>query len=355
MAAEQPVAADGPLRGPPLNRSVSPTMGSLHLDTVINVPLERCFDLARSIEVHCETAAFTDERAVEPGRTSGLLEHGDTVVFEARHLGFRQRLVAEVVEFEPPHRFVDEMRRGAFQSLRHEHRFEAVDGGTLMRDRLDWKVPGGPLGLIVDRLIVTPHMRWFLTSKQGNLKRYAETHSGSARERRGQLMNSIWSQVRDLFEHDDGSLPEIELTNLGPAAIPRVLATLWRRGHDATAGGASYCDRRDGQDKPIVSAEDAANAAALVCSREAESIHAVLGGLEYAGSRIPDLGVFVHPDGVILDYRKGSAWGPQEVAVLFELLLTIAETEPDLAMHHQYSDEAFDVALAKYREARRII
>jgi hypothetical protein len=51
----------------------------------------------------------------------------------------------------------------------------------------------------------------------------------------------------------------------------------------------------------------------------------------------------------------GPAWGPQQVAALFELLLTIAEAEPDLAVHHKYSDEAFDVAWKQYQEARRNI
>lgn len=113
-------------------------------------------------------------------------------------------------------------------------------------------------------------------------------------EERQQFMDSISIQLRDLFENDDGSLPEIELTNLGPATIPRIFEMLWRRSHEATAGGASYCDRGDGRDKPIASAEDAANAAVLVCSQKAESIHVVLGRLECAGSVIPDLGVFVH-------------------------------------------------------------
>ena len=149
-------------------------MGSVRLETLICAPLERCFDLARNVDVHCATAAFTDERLVEPGRTSGLLEHGDQVTFEARHLGIRRRLTAQIVEFDRPRRFVDEMRSGAFRSLRHEHRFEAVDGGTIMRDHLQWRVPGGWLGIVIDRLVVTPHMRWFLITKQANLRRYAE-------------------------------------------------------------------------------------------------------------------------------------------------------------------------------------
>ncbi|MGE0145157.1 MAG: hypothetical protein AB7T19_17870 [Planctomycetota bacterium] len=137
--------------------------------------------------------------------------------------------------------------------------------------------------------------------------------------------------------------------------IPGVFATLWRRGHDATARGASYCDRRDGQDKPIASAEDASNVAILVCNREAEPVHVVIGGLGRTGCQLPDLGVFVHPEGLVLDYRMGPAWGPQQVATLFDLFLTIAEAEPALKVHHEYCREAFDVAWKKYREARRTI
>jgi hypothetical protein len=174
-------------------------------------------------------------------------------------------------------------------------------------------------------------------------------------ERRRELMDSHWSQLRDLFADDDGSLSEIELTHMDPAAIPGVFATLWRRGHDATAGGASYCDRRDGQDKPIASAEDAANAAVLVCNQEAESVHVVIGGLGSAEYRVPDLGVLVHPEGLVLDYRMGPAWGLQQLAALFELFLTIAEAEPALEVHHEYSVEAFDAAWKQYREASRTI
>lgn len=173
--------------------------------------------------------------------------------------------------------------------------------------------------------------------------------------RQPHLTDSIWGQLRDLFERDDGSLPEIELTQIGPAVIPEVFATLWRRGHDATAGGASYRDRRDGQDKPIATPGNAANAAVLVCNREAESVHVVIGGLGRAASPIPDIGVFVHPDGLVLDYRMGPAWGPAQLTALFELLHTIAEAEPNLAVRHRDSGEAFDVAWKQYRESRRTI
>jgi hypothetical protein len=166
-------------------------------------------------------------------------------------------------------------------------------------------------------------------------------------------MDSLWSQLRDLFEHDDRSLPELELTHLRPETIPSVLAMLWRRGHDVTAGGASYCDQRDGRDNPIASTEDAVNAALLVCSGVAQPLHVVLRGLGDADAPVPDLGVFVHQGGLIFDYRMGPAWKPHHVVALFELLLEISAIEPEMVVRHQYSDETFDAAWKRYKEARR--
>lgn len=51
------------------------------VETLIHAPAARCFGLARDVGVHCQTAAFTAERAIAPGRTSGLLELGDDVTF----------------------------------------------------------------------------------------------------------------------------------------------------------------------------------------------------------------------------------------------------------------------------------
>ncbi|MGE3173429.1 MAG: SRPBCC family protein [Planctomycetota bacterium] len=149
-------------------------MGLLELSTWIRAPVGRCFDLARSIEAHCESARSTAERVVEPGRLSGLLGLGDRVTFEARHLGLRRRLTAEIVEFEPPHRFVDVMVRGPFRSLRHEHRFAAHADGTRMHDVLRWELPCGVAGRVADRLVVTPHLRRFLSVRAEHLKRHAE-------------------------------------------------------------------------------------------------------------------------------------------------------------------------------------
>ena len=148
-------------------------MTSIVVETRIAAPIELCFDLARNVDAHVSTSASTGERAVG-GKTSGLLDLGDAVTFEAVHFGIRQRLTSKIVELVRPRRFVDELVSGAFASLRHVHEF-AVDGSSVvMRDTLTWRSPLGVLGVMADRLFVERHLRAFIEKKQAELKAHAE-------------------------------------------------------------------------------------------------------------------------------------------------------------------------------------
>jgi len=143
------------------------------LETRIDVPIDVCFDLARDIDVHAETTRQTGERAVA-GVMHGKIGAGDTVTFEARHLGVRQRLSSRMTQFDAPHVFADEMTAGAFKSLTHVHEFFAVPTGTLMRDTITWVSPLGMLGVLADKLFLERHMRRFVTQRNQRLKEIAE-------------------------------------------------------------------------------------------------------------------------------------------------------------------------------------
>lgn len=155
-------------------------MPTLFVETKIQAPIELCFDLARDIEIHCLTTAQTEERVVT-GKTSGLLELGDEITFEAVHLGVRQRLSSRIVEYNRPYRFVDRMVKGAFKTLRHTHEFESLADATLMRDTLEWESPLGILGKVADRLMVESHMRKFLLERNRELKRIIERRCDNPR------------------------------------------------------------------------------------------------------------------------------------------------------------------------------
>jgi len=148
-------------------------MPLIALTTEIRAPIERVFDLSRSIVAHVSSAAQTNERAVG-GRTSGLIELGETVTWEARHFGVKQKLTVEITQMEIPHSFEDVMIRGAFAHMSHRHAFVEIDGVTTMRDHFDFTAPLGILGRIAEKLFLTAYMRRFLKIRNAHLKSVAE-------------------------------------------------------------------------------------------------------------------------------------------------------------------------------------
>ena len=148
-------------------------MATIRIVTAISAPIERCFDLARDIAFHTRSLQGTGEHAVG-GRTTGLIGLGETVTWEARHLGFRQRFTAQVTELVRPTYFRDVMTAGAFQSFAHDHRFESRDGVTVMTDEVVFRSPLGPLGRLVDYLFMAGYLRRLLEGRCRAIKRQAE-------------------------------------------------------------------------------------------------------------------------------------------------------------------------------------
>ena len=71
---------------------------------------------------------------------------GALISYSLRVHGIPLRWTSEIVQWEPPHRFVDLQLRGPYKLWRHEHRFEARDGGTLISDTIKLALPLGVLG-----------------------------------------------------------------------------------------------------------------------------------------------------------------------------------------------------------------
>ena len=149
-------------------------MALIHLTTHISAPADRVFDLAHSIDAHMASASQSGERAVD-GRTSGLIEEGETVTWEATHFGVKQRLKVKMTRVERPFVFEDEMVSGPFASMSHQHRFEDKNGETTMIDRFEFRAPLGFLGRIAEAMFLTRYMTSFLKKRNAELKTIAES------------------------------------------------------------------------------------------------------------------------------------------------------------------------------------
>ena len=150
-------------------------MPIIELEKRIQAKVEIVFDLARSIDLHKISTEHTHEEAIA-GKTSGLIAANESVTWRARHFGVYQTLSSKITEFEEPYWFVDEMVTGAFKRFRHEHYFQAIEGGhTLMRDVFDYTSPFGLLGKLADYFLLERYMRNLLEKRNEIIREFAES------------------------------------------------------------------------------------------------------------------------------------------------------------------------------------
>lgn len=148
-------------------------MPTLVLETVVEAPPERVFDLARSVECHTEPIGG-DERTID-GTAEDRLELGDVVTRRGRHFGLPVELTVQVTQLETPRHFRDKQVDGPFERLVHDHYFERTPtGGTLVRDELRFDSPLGPLGTAVDAVVLENYLRSLLEDRNAALKASAE-------------------------------------------------------------------------------------------------------------------------------------------------------------------------------------
>ena len=149
-------------------------MVRIELTTQIAAPIERCFDLARSIDLHMASTNQTGERAVA-GVTTGMIGAGETVTWRGRHFGWMVTHTSRITAFAFPKHFQDSMVRGLFKRFCHDHYFEELPGGTAMADILEFEAPYGFVGKLVERAVLEKHLRLLLEKRNDCIKRVAES------------------------------------------------------------------------------------------------------------------------------------------------------------------------------------
>ncbi|MCU0307676.1 MAG: SRPBCC family protein [Thermoleophilia bacterium] len=78
-------------------------------------------------------------------------------------------------EIVPDRLLVDVALRSPFAAWRHEHRFDPLGPDRArMTDRVEYRLPLGPLGALADRLIVHRMLERTFAERQANTKAYLE-------------------------------------------------------------------------------------------------------------------------------------------------------------------------------------
>ncbi|NLR79084.1 SRPBCC family protein [Chitinophaga eiseniae] len=149
-------------------------MPTIHLTTVIHAPLERVFDLSRSITLHKKSMSHRQEEAIK-GRINGLIAYNETVTWRAKHLGKMRELTTKVTAMRQHEFFSDEMTDGDFTHMSHEHHFKEIGNGTVMIDIMDFGTPYGWFGRVFEKFYLQKYMTKLLQERNNTIKEFAES------------------------------------------------------------------------------------------------------------------------------------------------------------------------------------
>jgi ligand-binding SRPBCC domain-containing protein len=108
------------------------------------------------------------------------IHQGTIIDYRLRIHGIPLRWQSAISTWEPPHRFVDEQRRGPYTRWVHTHTFVEECGGTTIRDSVDFDVPFA----IVSKWFVQRDVRAIFAFRQSALASIAR--AGWSRPRSGE-------------------------------------------------------------------------------------------------------------------------------------------------------------------------
>lgn len=145
--------------------------------TLIKAPVQRCFDLSRSVEVHVLGNVHSGEQALALGGvTAGLVGLGEEVTWRAKHFGIWHTLTSKTTRLESPRYFQVTMTRGIFRSMQADHLFQTLPSGvTEMIDDFRIAAPLPVLGPLAETLFLRRYMLQLVRERNVVIKRVAES------------------------------------------------------------------------------------------------------------------------------------------------------------------------------------
>jgi ligand-binding SRPBCC domain-containing protein len=155
-------------------------LGSFQRVTALPAAVTDALTVSLDLDVELVAGSRWRLRSLRGGygyRTSGVMARGEMVRWAMRMWGFVPvRHTSKIISLvEDDHlggaSFVDQMATGVFASYRHEHYFRPDGAGTVMLDDVTWRLPGGWVGALADRVYVHRMMQRLIDERNAEIVR----------------------------------------------------------------------------------------------------------------------------------------------------------------------------------------
>ena len=137
--------------------------------TKVDAPIDRVFDLSRSIDLHFYTQKMNGKL---PKGDHHLMELGRKVTLKA---GRMANLTSQITEYDRPHYVRDSQIRGVFKQFDHDQFFSQEGDGVMVKDVVEYTASLGFIGQAANLFYYERHMELLMQRRGLNLKRVAES------------------------------------------------------------------------------------------------------------------------------------------------------------------------------------
>ncbi len=142
----------------------------LETETRLPRPVEEVFDFFKEAEnLQQLTPTWLDFQILTPLPVE--MKQGALIEYRLKLYGIPLQWKTEIRLWEPPFRFVDSQLQGPYRKWVHTHTFEEIVGGTLMRDRVEYRIPGGVLAPLAHRLFVKRNVKAIFRFREAKIRK----------------------------------------------------------------------------------------------------------------------------------------------------------------------------------------
>ena len=138
----------------------------------IDLPIDQVFAFfAKAETLEKITPSLLKFKVTTP--TPIEMREGAIIDYKLKIRGLPVSWKTRIEEWNPPHRFVDRQLVGPYSLWYHTHEFTALSPtSTLMKDTVRYRVPLGPLGWMMDRLLVRPDIQKIFDFRRSEIGKY---------------------------------------------------------------------------------------------------------------------------------------------------------------------------------------